>query len=456
METIYYAVVAVAFFLAIANWRAGLYACVLFDGLRDPIRKLSADQPVAITVAVTFIWIGVFIGVLNAHRAELLLALRRHYPKMRAAIQCLVVALIPGAALSFTLYHGGYMLVAIGGISYLAPLMGLAIGFAFLRKEQDVERLIAFYALFNSVFLTGAVLQYCGSDMPGLGGISMDWIRQMHGLHVNLIAGFYRSPDILGLHATHVVMFSVILALRCKGPGGIGWSAVAVWGATCLLLAGRRKMVAMPFVFVAVYLLLGLWRGSRISRKARIMVGMAGLVTAAALGLMREAEVSPEYTQYASTLATRGGTRSKEIVVGSIISTLQQSGVLGDGLGTATQGKHYAGVKTTRKGWQEDGASRLFKELGLHGVLFVGIATVLFGQALVRAIKLVSPGHSVADLQVCLLSVVAANVACFIASHQVYSGDPANSLFVVLLLGMVFGAPRVFQNEQTRPGQGIQ
>ena len=209
-------------------------------------------------------------------------------------------------------------------------------------------------------------------------------------------------------------------------------------------------MIAIPLIFVAVYLLVGLWRGSRASRRARIMVGVAGLVTAAALGLIREADVSPEYTQYASTLATRGGARSKEIVVGSIISTLQQSGVLGDGLGTATQGKHYAGVKTTRKGWQEDGASRLFKELGLHGVLFVGIATVLFGQALVRAIKLVPAGHSVADLQVCLMSVVAANVACFIAAHQVYSGDPASSLFVVLLLGMVFGAPRVFQNECAR------
>ena len=450
METTYYVLVAGAFFLAIANWRAGLYACVLFDGLRDPIRKLCADQPVAITVAAAFIWLGVFIGVLNTHRAELHWALRRHYPKVRTAIQCWFTALIPGAAVSLALYRGGYMLVAIGGISYLAPLMGLAIGFCFPRKPYDVERLLAFYTVFNSVLLIGAVLQYNGSDMPGLGGISMDWIRQMHGLHVNLIAGFYRSPDVLGLHAAHVVVFSAILALRAQGPGRIGWSTLAIWGGMCLLLAGRRKMLALPFVFVASYLLLSLWRGSRASSRAGILVGLAALVTAATLGLVREVELSSDYTDYASTLISQGSARSKEIVVGSTIETLSQSGMLGDGLGTATQGSHYAKVKITRKGWQEDGASRLFKELGLPGVLLIGMALVLFLQALVLAAKQVPAGHAVGDLQMCLLSVVVANVACFVAAHQVYSGDPVSSLFVVFLLGMVFGVVRVFQKEQAR------
>ncbi len=129
---------------------------------------------------------------------------------------------------------------------------------------------------------------------------------------------------------------------------------------------------------------------------------------------------------------------------------------MGDGLGSATQGRYDAGVRTTRRGWQEDGASRLFKELGLVGVLLVGIAAVLFAQALIRAVKLTPPWHSVADRQLCLLSLVLANLCCFIASHQVYSGDPASSLFVVLLLGMVFGLPRIYWNEQARRGQGIQ
>ena len=456
MEIIFYGLVAGAFFLAIANWRVGLYACILFDALRDPVRKLSAAQPVAITVAVTVIWVGVFIGVSNSHRAELLWAIRRHYPKLRAGLQCLVAALAPGAAISVALYSRGYMLAAIGGISYLAPLMALAIGFTFPRKDEDVRRLFSFYTVLNSLLMTGVLLQYGGSDMPGLGGISMDWTRGMHGYRVNLIAGFYRSPDILGLHAAHVAVFSAVLALRSKGPGRIGWSTVAVWGATCLLLAGRRKMIAIPLIFVAFYLLLGLWRGSRTMRNARIMVAIAALVTAVMLGLVIEAGVSTEYTQYASTLGTQGGTRSKELVAGSIAWTLRQSGVLGDGLGSATQGRYYAGVRTTRRGWQEDGASRLFKELGLVGVLLVGIAAVLFAQALIRAVKLTPPWHSVADRQLCLLSLVLANLCCFIASHQVYSGDPASSLFVVLLLGMVFGLPRIYWNEQARRGQGIQ
>ena len=450
METIYYAFVGLAFFMAIANWRAGLYACVLFDGLRDPIRKLSADQPVAITAVVAVIWFGALIGVLNAHRAELLNALRLQYPKVRKGIQCMAVALIPGAAISLALYYSGYRLVVIGGVSYLTPIIGLAVGFVFPRTERDVQRLFAFYTVLNSILMIGAALEYRGSDMLGLGGMSMDWVRHMPGIQVNLIAGFYRSPDVLGLHAAHVAVFSAILAVRAKGPGRFGWSALATWGGMCLLLAGRRKMIAFPFIFVAAYFLLALWRGSRVSRGARVMVGLAAFITAVTLNLMHEAEVSSEYTVYASTLVTEGSVRSREIVAGSVFTTLEQSGLLGDGLGSATQGSQYANVQSTRRGWQEDGASRLFKELGLFGVLFMGMAAILFTQSLVTAIKNVPAGHPVADLQVCLISLVVANMSCFIASHQVYSGDPATSLFVVFLLGVVFGVPRVLQNEQAR------
>jgi len=456
METIYFAFVAAAFLLAVGNWRVGLYACVVFDGLRDPIRKLSTDQPVMITAAVGVIWIGVLIGVLNAHRAELHDALHRQYPKLRLGLQCAIVALIPGAAISLAFYYGGYRLVAIGGVSYLAPMMGLAIGFAFPRTERDIERLFAFYAVFNSILMIGAVLEYSGSDMPGLGGMSADWIRHMPGIQVHLISGFYRSPDVLGVHAAHVAVFSAILAVRSKGPGRFGWSTLAMWAGLCLLLAGRRKMIAVPFVFVAVFLLLAFWRASRVTRGAGIMVGLAAFVTAATLLLVREVEVSTEYTEYASTLLTEGSTRSREIVAGSVLSTFQQSGLLGDGLGSATQGSHYAEVRITRWGWQEDGASRVLKELGLFGVLFGGIATVLFLQATVTAIKLVPAQRPLADLQLCLIGIVVGNAFCFIASHQVYSGDPAMSLFVVVLLGMVFGVPRILWNEWARPGQGLQ
>ena len=450
MEIIYFASVGAAFLFAVGNWRVGLYLCVVFDGLRDPIRKLSADQSVMITAAVGVIWIGVFIGVLNAHRADLLDAIHRRYPKLGLGLRLWIVALIPGAVVSLGLYYGGYRLVAIGGVSYLAPLMGLAIGFAFPRTIRDIERLFGFYSVFHSILMIGAVLEYSGSDMSGLGGVSADWIRHMPGIQVHLISGFYRSPDIMGVHAAHIAVFSVILAARAKGPGRFGWCTLAIWAGFCLLLAGRRKMMALPLIFIAGYLLLGFWRASRVTRGARIMVGLAALVIAATVGVVREVEVSTEYTEYASTLATEGGIRSREIVVDSVLSTFQQSGLLGDGLGTATQGSHYVQVRITKWGWQEDGASRVLKELGIFGVLFGGMAMIFFVQAVVTAIRNMPAQHPMADLQLCLISLVVGNVCCFIASHQVYSGDPATSLFVVMLLGMVFGVPRIFQNEQTR------
>lgn len=442
MEQIYFGFVGAAFLLAAANWRAGIYACVLFEVLRDPIRKLTEDQSVMITVAPGLIWLGVFLGVLNAHQNELLSGLR-NYPKLRTAVQLLILALVPGAIISLVIYPGGYKLVALGGLSYLAPLMGLAIGYMFARHEREVERLLSFYSILNAVVLVGGLLEYYGSTLPALGGIKMNWLRYHGDYTVNLIAGFYRSPDIMGLHAAHVIMFSSVLVMRRKGPEKLVWGGLASWGALCLLLAGRRKMMALPIAFFAAYLLLSLWRRSHTATRVTTMLGLAGLVVAVVLFSARQLDVSNEYEQYASTLVTQGSQRTQEIVGGSILGTIIQSGLMGDGLGTATQGSQYAAVKVQRHGWQEDGASRLFKEVGLFGVVFVGLAGNLFIQSLMRAMKAVPRGSTVLDLQLCLIAMLVANAACFIASHQQYSGDAMMSLFVVLLSGIVLGSPRM-------------
>ena len=90
----------------------------------------------------------------------------------------------------------------------------------------------------------------------------------------------------------------------------------------------------------------------------------------------------------------------------------------------------------------------MFKELGLAGVLFVGVAAILCAQALAGALNVMPAAHPAADLQLCLLCVVLGNAACFVASHQIYSGDPASSLFVVSLLWMVFGLTKVWMQQK--------
>lgn len=455
MELLYFGVIGFCFLLAVSNWRAGIYACLVLDVVRDPVRKLVAGHSVWITVAVGLVWFGVFLGVLSQHRSVLRHALRQ-YAQIRRAILLVVVALLPGAALAVILYPSGYRLAIIGGISYLAPFMGIAIGYCFAKSEKSVEHLMRFYTILNSIALMGTMLQFMGTEHAMLGGIDMDWIRHHGATQVHLLAGLYRSPDIMGLHAAHVTVFGMILAIRAKSGGRIGWGSLAGWGFVCLILAGRRKMLAIPFVFMLVYLGLGAWRGARFITKSSAFVAIVCAVCAGGLLATRELEGSHEYTAYASTLLTSGVTRANELVTGSIRSTLYQSGVLGSGLGSATQGAQYAGI-SGRRAWQEDGASRLLKELGIPGVLLMAIAAILFARSVIDALRRVPPPTAVQRLQIALLSVVMGNVASFIASHQQYSGDPATSLFVLLLLGAVFAMPNVFHTQTTfQPSQQYQ
>src|SRR5690606_20859328 len=137
---------------------------------------------------------------------------------LKSMLACLMMAIIPAALLSLILYPGGYLLAAIGGLSYMAPLAGLAFGYLLPRSERDIYRLMQFYTIINSVMLIGVPLEYMDFDLPALGGINMDWIRYRDGYIVDLMTGFYRSPDIMGLHAAHVIMFSLSLAIRTKSP----------------------------------------------------------------------------------------------------------------------------------------------------------------------------------------------------------------------------------------------
>jgi hypothetical protein len=454
LEGIFLGTVAVLTLVAVGNWRVGLFAAILIDVLRDPVRKLSDSHSVLITVGGTLIWGGVLLGAFNAHGAEITSMFRR-FRHLGTALQCLLLALVPGVLLSLVLYVGGYKLVLIGLISYLGPLIGIAVGFLVPVRERDMYRVFQFYSLVNAVALVGTVLEASGMEHPVLGGIDMDWIRQHSGLNVELIAGIYRSPDIMGLHAAHVTVFSMMLAERARGPKRLGWIGLAVWGLQSVLLSGRRKMVGIPLVFIASYLALGMWRGSRRAGRLASLVAMAAFAGATALVVFQtdgDRVASNEYTQYAGTLFTEGGGRAQELVVGSIIATLYQSGILGSGIGSVTQGSHYVAVDRN-KAWQEDGVSRLFKELGVPGVLLILTFMWLLWRTVLDALKLIPAQHPLALQQVGVLSIVVANAASFTISHQQYSGDPGSAILAVMMLGMVLGMPRVYFRERDRQKQ---
>lgn len=451
----YFALLAASCLLALADWRKAIYPAIFLDFLRDPVRKLDPGEPVTITISVLALWGVITLSAWVQSRQQIQLAIREH-PKVIAAFRLLVIALVPGCILSLLMYAGGYKMVALGVVSYLAPFAGILLGYLISMQPKEVGGFLKFYCLVNGVALIGVIGEYLRLEWPALGGLrGVDWIRYSDDGVVDLIGGWYRSPDIMGLHAAQVVMFSLTLAIQSSRRQSPFWLALAIFGSICLLLSGRRKMLGMPLVFFASLVLL-----SYVRKIVRIHAIVVPIVAAAALiaGLYlvaTEDYVATEYMNFASTLFTEGANRYQEVVAGSIASTIAQSGVVGEGIGSATQGAYhlmnqsgdgsFGGIQGTwaKGGWQEDGVSRVFRELGVFGVLFVLIAGWMMTTAIWNAIKRVPPHWHGALAQLCLISIVVANLASFTVSHQQFSGDPPSALIVLVLMGMALGVTSI-------------
>jgi hypothetical protein len=374
-------------------------------------------------------------------RQRLAVMARRH-PQLQTAARLLVAALVPGAVMATINFESGWRLALLGGASYLALIPGILIGYAFPRCLAEITRFLAFYCIVNSVALISGVAEYAHWGWPGLGGVgSFTWFRDRPGYRVELISGFYRSPDLLGMHAAGVCLFALVLVVAGSRRDRFAWFLPVIWGTVLLLLAGRRKMIGIPIVFAMSFVYL-MFR--RTGKAFRAVWYLAAGATAMVLVFVFATELglSKSYTTYASSLWTQEGTgRSSTEVLDSVLTTLDQSGVFGRGLGSATQGSHH--IMSGGVTWQEDAGGKLFVELGLLGVALFACAAWLLIRTCGSALRAFPPESTAFRLQAGLMSVVAGNVASFIVSHQAYSGDPTSVCLVLFCLGSVLALPGV-------------
>jgi hypothetical protein len=429
----YFALVAMSSAVALGDWRRAVYLGILLDVIRDPIRKLTPGHPVYITLAVGGVWLLAFLGMFLRNESSIQ-AFRRAYPQCRKAFYLLLLGLIPAALISLACYSKGYILIAMGGLSYTFPAIAILLGFVFARRERDLVYFAGWYSIINAVFLTGALLEFQKLPVPALGGIDMTWIRYRTGYILDLICGFYRSPDLLGLHAAHVMMFSSILTVRKNARFRWLWIALACFAGVCLILSGRRKMIVMPVVF-AMVILYGVARQRRLHRLLQVAVVL--LLIAIGIWSILPSGVE-DHMVFATSTLDEGFQRINP--VDKVYWTLYQSGILGYGLGTATQG-NYQFVDHGQRTWQEDGVGRLAAELGLPGMLVVLIAVWMLGREVVQALGRGKTNPLNHLLQYALLGAFLANIASFLASHQAYSGDPSSIAIACCCLGFVLAMP---------------
>ncbi|MEM6473141.1 MAG: hypothetical protein AAF802_26505, partial [Planctomycetota bacterium] len=419
MDVVFYILVGLATLVAATDWRAGLMSAIVLDCLRDPVRKLSDGEPTLVTYCICAVWGAAAVNLLFGGGRGLS-SVRSRFPWVEKAVTYYLLGLLPGAALSLTLYQNGVLLAGLGMVSYAAPMLGLALGAVLASELRTLKRILQIYVVVNSIALVGSVAEWFEWDWPALGGLQgFEWIRHMPGVIVRLISGFFRSPDIAGFHAANVLMVSTILLMNRGDKPGLRrtinplWMTTAVWSLVPLMLCGRRKMLIMPVIFVVSYLLY-----MQLAAKHNMVrvVGYLCLLIAIAtipLSLYRDEEAFEDHQAYYATTISEMAPRLKENVAGGVLGTIRQSGLMGSGLGVATQGAQHFAIEARRDVWQEDGVSRLFKELGIPGVFLIGCAFYMVFKNCFYQIRM-QRLLPLIEIQAFTFSLVMANLGSFV------------------------------------------
>lgn len=437
----FYSLVVLAFIVALGNWRSGTFLLIAFALLRDPIRKLDDSHSVLVTLSVNALWLAIYIGIYNENAHDLFKVFRR-WPQFRRIVDLVLLALLPGVLIAIVSYDKGILLAIAGIIVYFAPFVGIAFGYLMVRREQELWNILSFFVVIHTIGASSVFFEYAGVESPVFGGIDFDWIRYTGGGVVDLMTGVYRSPDVMGFHAAHVVMFCLLLLSRPRGTNKWFWVICLLVAFAALLLAGRRKMLAMPILFLVVSLYMQSRTKVAFNSWMQTVGTICVLLCASGIFAISQGWIGADYAEYAGTLATEGADRTQGSLLVAPVETLRQAGLLGHGIGVATQGSYYFGVDLGEvRTWQEDGISRLFVELGVFGVIFIVYAGILLLRLIFQAVDGTIRQPSVLILMGGLFGVILANGASFVISHQAYSGDPCAILLVASLIGVVLSAP---------------
>jgi hypothetical protein len=418
----------------LVDWRRGWLLAILCGVLQDPARKLTPGTPVIMSISIVLIYVVVIFSAqvtLQDHGREF----TRRFPALYGALIFVFVFLFLAAVNGlFTFGIDQWKAPAMSFFLYLAPLPAVIIGYAFLQREEQLFGLFRFYAAVTSIAMIGTPLEYFRVEWRALGTVALgENMRFLTGLSVRLLSGFYRAPDIMGWHAALLTMIGVIMALRARSLRSASlWMLVTGWGFLNCLISGRRK----AFYMIAVFVLAFLWRYfRRLTMPQIVSFGLASLLMVFVIAKISQNEESSVYTKSAYTTQEELWGRLE----GGLSGTIEQAGIMGAGLGTATQGVYHVLRQDTGTtlGWQEGGLGKLAIELGVPGLM----AVAMLGLAMLMTMLKISghpdvPGSSQLA-RAALFGIIVANVIEFMASAQAYS-DPVLTLLTAFFVGCMF------------------
>ena len=440
MLTLLVLLIAAACFLAFHRWRWGVLAAIAVGLLQDPIRKMVPGAPAYLVMASLPVWLAAmaaagFKGELNTRRFI------NGFPRLGRWIRIFAIYLLLPAAISATYGRNSWLITLLGVIIYGLTFLAIVAGWRYPDRRTGMEFFMLGYGVMAALMLAGGPLEAFGLQerfpMIGTERLGHIWVTYRTGTAVHMLAGFFRSPDVMGWHASLVFMVAVIMAFRSRGAGRWLWIGVAAWGVLNIWLCGRRKMLSMIPIFTGAYLLLVL----RFSTFRRIVSVAATALMIGGLGwyIITTLYHDEAVERFYLTTIEEAEVRVQQHGIRAVISTVRQAGFWGYGLGMSQQGVHNLKVEKPHL-WQEGGAGKLVAELGIPGAV---LYLLLWYELLMTAYHVIRLARRDENFffTAGIASILVANLSAAVVSAQIF-GDPLVALLLAFLIGLLFSAAR--------------
>lgn len=433
------------------GWRLALGLVLLIGFLQDPLRKVLVGQP-PLTVGL------VLVAACACGVALLLQRGGLELPLVMATLPRLGQWLpLYGVLLALQTVHGlvrfGQPLLSLIGLGvYLAPLLGLWLGFEVASEPPLLQRLLRLYVLLSIPAGLSVWWSYRGVDHPLLKEVGSGiLIHFQPGVSLYGASGVWRTSEVAAWQLAAAACLALVLATAAQRRSTVwAYGLLAVLFTALTLLTGRRKAQVLVLLFVLFDALLlqrwmrPPWRGWLLGN----LVALAGLSTLAAGWLVPQllgADLGV-YLQRSLSARDELGGRFSQMALGGFSRALDLSGLFGLGVGAAAQTGNLLFDRGQQLGSRlnfvaESGAGKLVAELGLVGVavLLVGLVLLLeLGRRNLTLLQDLPP--ALVHLHLGLVAFALANVPFFLAASGVY-GDPFVLLLLSLALGSVLAVP---------------
>jgi len=417
-------------------------AAILFIGFaQDPFRKLVVGEPIAFIVmvgvvfAVVLVMIGNRVGVARFSQPFV------GWTATTRAPLAIFMLILTAQFLHSYLRYGNTLVSLIGLISYLAPFLAIVVGYFSVNGIEDIRRFMKLYVVAGSVVAVTVLMSFTGTDWPVFREIGAGLKIYDQGTVLRSFSGLMRTGEIAAWHmATSACFFVILFFTSARRNSTLVVAAIVAIILLAVTLTGRRKMLMLFTVFGLMYIVTYFYYRKTLSIKYVLMASAIVIVGWGVVEFLIPGGYGDTFNDYlarGTSVYTDASGRMLQMGLQPVSWAVNRVGLLGGGLGIASQGSHLFNVASIAGGSGEGGLGKVMVELGLPGLVATLWVIIAFAVYVGRSIKLSAqrfvPPY-VMPLMLGIATILFVNVLTFSVATQVY-GD----VFILLLLGLMAG-----------------